>query len=140
MITETTTGLIAEHIAAAALLSQGWRVSMAQQDKVDLVAWKDDKFIRVQVKGSNIRTESQRKTGYQFQFGSGSKKKKLPTIECYDLLVMVGIQHRRCMFLATEQVKQYSKRISTRRFEDEMIEEESLSKALEIINGRLGKI
>jgi len=46
MIGETTTGLVAEYIAAAAVLEQGWRVSLAQQDKVDLVAWRDDKFLR----------------------------------------------------------------------------------------------
>ena len=41
----TTTGLIGEYITAAAILGLGWRVSHAQQDAVDLVAWMDQTFI-----------------------------------------------------------------------------------------------
>ena len=72
----TATGLIGEYIAASAILDLGFRVSLSQQDKVDLVAWHDEDpqlFLRVQVKSCDI---SQRHDG-RFQFnlaaGGGSK-------------------------------------------------------------------
>ena len=54
-VAETTKGLIGEYIFAGALLELGWKVSMAQQDSVDLIAWKDDQYLRVQVKSSTLR-------------------------------------------------------------------------------------
>jgi len=54
MITETTVGLIGEYLTAASLLQMGWRVSMAAQDKVDLVAWFGQEFIRVSVNHRNL--------------------------------------------------------------------------------------
>lgn len=137
-IGETTTGLIAEHIAACAILSLGWRVSMSQQDAVDLVAWDENRFLRVQVKGANLRSEKDRSPVYQMQLGRGSKKKALPTVKDYDLLALVGIQNRRCLFLATEQVQQYTKRISPKRFENPEIEYETWMETLRIIDGRMG--
>jgi len=64
----TRTGLIGEYLAAAVILEQGWQVSMAQQDNVDMVAWKDGIFMRVQVKTSTLRSqEKDRSPGYHFQ-------------------------------------------------------------------------
>jgi len=138
MISETTTGLVAEYIAAAAVLEQGWRVSLSQQDKVDLVAWNDDRFLRIQVKGSSLRHDSGRSPSYQFQLGSGSKKKVLPTVKDYDVIALVGIHHRRTFFLPTEAVQQYTKRINPRRFEMPEIEAETWQKAIEVVDARLG--
>jgi len=135
MITETTVGLIGEYLTAASLLQMGWRVSMAAQDKVDLVAWSKKEFIRVQCKSSQ---SYQRKSssGYQFQLGSGSKKKILPTVEDYDMLACCAINQRRIVFFATEQVQQYTKRFTYRYFENPDVEEDSFNKAIEIIRGR----
>ena len=47
MLTETTVGLIGEYVTAASLLQMGWRVSLAAQDKVDLVCWSEREFLRV---------------------------------------------------------------------------------------------
>ena len=52
-VAETTKGLIGEYICATSLLELGWKVSMAQQDSVDLIAWKDDQYLRVQVKSAS---------------------------------------------------------------------------------------
>ena len=111
---------------------------MSQQDAVDLVAWNEERFLRIQVKGSNLRSERDRTPVYQMQLARGSKKKALPTVKDYDLLALVGIQNRRCLFLATEQVQQYTKRISPKRFENPEIEYETWIESLRIINGRLG--
>ena len=135
MITETTVGLIGEYLTAASLLQMGWRVSLAAQDKVDLLAWSGQDFIRVQCKSSQ---SYQRKSssGYQFQLGSGSKKKILPTVEDYDMLACCAINQRRIVFFATEQVQQYTKRFTYRYFENSDVEEDSFQKAIEIIRGR----
>ena len=130
----STTGLAAEYIAAAAILELGWRVSMAQQDKVDLVAWNEDRFLRVQVKGANINKQGD----YQFQLASGSKKKILPSIEDYDVIALVGIYHRRTLFMPVECLHQYTRRIRRKRFDDVLIEMDSWDKTMEIIDGRLG--
>lgn len=136
MITETTTGLAAEYIAAAAILELGWRVSMAQQDRVDLVAWSEDQFLRVQVKGSNIRHNNGHAAGYHFQLGCGSAKKKLPSRDDYDVMALVAIPARRVLFFPVEAIQQYTKRATPKRFEDPDIETDSWAKTLEVINAR----
>jgi len=93
MITATTTGLIGEHIAAASILSMGWRVGMAQQDSVDLLAWNNATYVRVQVKSASPYEYN--KGGYQFQLGSGSKSKKLPSIQLFDMIALVAVDQRR---------------------------------------------
>ena len=137
LITSTTIGLIGEHIAAAAILSHGLRVGMAQQDKVDLIAWDDNRFYRVQVKAAQINTRPGRQPSYHHQFGAGSKSKVLPTLNDYDIIALVGIHHRRCIFYPTEQIQQYTKRTLAKTYESETIERDSLAKALEIIEARI---
>jgi hypothetical protein len=138
MISETTSGLAAEYIAAASILELGWRVSLAQQDRVDLVAWKDGQFLRIQVKGSNLRYNKGHSAGYHFQLGCGSKKKTLPSKDDYDVIALVAIPARRVLFFPVETVQQYTKRATPRRFEYPDIEADSWNKTLEMINGRLG--
>jgi hypothetical protein len=137
MISATTTGLIAEYIACAALLSAGLRVAMAAQDRVDLVAWDEDQFYRIQVKSSSLKFMPQRNPGYHFNLASGSKKKTLPKVSDYDIVCLVGIDDRRCAFYATEQINQFTKRMSRRRFEADDIETETLAKAIEIVKARI---
>jgi len=137
MLTETTVGLIGEYITAASLLQMGWRVSLAAQDKVDLVCWSEREFLRVQVKSATLKPKSKSTYGYQFQLGTGSSKKILPRIDDYDMLACCSINDRRVVFYATEQVQQYSKRFTQRYFENRNIEEDSFNKAIEIIRGRI---
>lgn len=137
MLTNTTIGLIGEHVAASALLTHGLRVGMAQQDKVDLVAWDEDRFYRVQVKAAQLNTKPNRQPSYQHQLGAGSKSKILPTVKDYDIIALVGVHHRRCIFYATEQVRQYTKRTLSKLYESETIERDSLEKALQIVQERL---
>jgi hypothetical protein len=136
MVGETTKGLAAEYIAAASLLSLGLRVAMAAQDRVDLVAWDDDRFYRIQVKSSSLKFMPQRNPGYHFNLASGSKKKTLPKVSDYDIICLVAIDDRRCSFYATEQINQFTKRMSRRRFEADDIEAETLAKAIEIVKAR----
>ena len=59
MSSATKAGLIGEHLSAAAILQideDRWSAGLVQQDKVDVIAWDDVGFIRVQVKAlSNDR-------------------------------------------------------------------------------------
>ncbi len=137
MLTETTVGLIGEYITAASLLQMGWRVSLAAQDKVDLVCWSEREFLRVQVKSATLKPKSKSTYGYQFQLASGTNKKILPAVDDYDMLACCSINDRRVVFYATEQVQQYSKRFTQRYFENPNIEEDSFNKAIEIIRGRI---
>ena len=95
----TATGLIGEYIAASAILDLGFRVSLSQQDKVDLVAWHDEDpqlFLRVQVKSCDI---SQRHDGRFFNLAAGGGSKRLPKVSDHDIVALVSIHDRRCVFL-----------------------------------------
>ena len=128
----TTTGLIGEYIAAAVVLSLGWRVSLAQQDKVDLVAWNDDgEYLRIQVKTAQLSKEQDnRNQVYHFQFGSGCKSKSLPNERDYDILCCIGMGHRKALFMPIQQVQQKSKRMSPQLFDAPKAELHSFNKSL----------
>jgi hypothetical protein len=131
----TTTGLIGEYITAAAILSLGWRVSPAQQDAVDLVAWDNegDTFMRVQVKSGNLRTREKRRNAYQFQNGCGRFKKVLPTLDQFDILAHCAIDQRKVHFQAACCVNQLSQRRQPGWFETPDLEADSWAKAVAII-------
>lgn len=135
-VAETTKGLIGEYICASALLELGWKVSLAQQDSVDLLAWKKSEFLRVQVKSSTLRLEKERINPiYHFNNGSG-RKKYIKGVDSYDILAHVGINHRRCIFNATEQIQTTSKRYRKEYFDKNDIEYFSFEKALQIVRQR----
>lgn len=135
MISHTAIGLMGEYIAAAAVLQFGFRVSMAQQDRVDLVCWSDEnEFYRVQVKTSHLVTKDRRRSPvYHFQLGSGCKTKHLPSEKDYDLLCLVGAEHRRTLWMPTRSVRQYTKRVSPKLFDAPEAERASFFKAIEIL-------
>ena len=130
-MSETTTGLIGEYIAAAAILGQGWRVSMAQQDRVDMVAWNGREFLRVQAKtASLLGNQDGRSPRHHFQLGHGCKAKHLPTKDDYDVLCLVSPNARRVLFMPVTSVRQYSMRLPASRF-TEAAENDSWDKAVD---------
>ena len=133
MSSATTTGLIGEYITAAAMLSLGWRVSLAQQDSVDLVAWRDNTFMRVQVKSAHLRKQKDHRPCYQFQNAAGRLKKTLPTLKDYDILAHCAIDQRKVHFQAACCVNKYTQRRAPSWFDKPDIEEDSWQKAIEII-------
>jgi len=123
------------------LLSLGYRVALASQDRVDLVCWHPDdgQILRVQVKSATLNCGYGRHVlaaNYHFQLATGARKSRLPNVKDFDLIVLVGIDHRRCLALATEQVQQASKRVIGKRFDNPNIEYETMAKAIEIIKAR----
>ena len=133
-MSETTTGLIGEYYAAGIVLSLGWRVSMCQQDKGDLIAWKEDEYIRIQVKTASLLLQKgKRLPSYHFQFGFGCKNKIIGSVKDYDILCCVGYQHRKAVFLPVFEVQQKSKRMSPKLFDEDKAEFYSFNKSLEAI-------
>jgi hypothetical protein len=133
LITNTATGLIGEYIAASAILNLGFRVSLSQQDKVDLVAWSDDEpdlFLRIQVKSCDLTQRKDKR--FQFNLGAG-RFKKAPKASDHDIIALVSISDRRCAFFATSTINQTTKRFGQRYFESDDLEAESFNKALKII-------
>lgn len=135
MISHTAIGLMGEYVAASAALQFGFRVSMAQQDRVDLVCWSDDnEFYRVQVKTSHlVKNERNRSPVYHFQLGSGCKAKHLPCEKDYDLLCLVGAEHRRTLWMPVWSVRQYTKRVQAKLLDEAEAERASFFKAIEIV-------
>ena len=132
-MSETTTGLIGEFLAAAAILAQGWRVSMAQQDKIDMVAWDGQNWVRVQAKAASLLGDKDgRSPRHHFQMGHGCKTKHLPKKEDYDVLCLVSPDARRCLFLPVTSVRQYSMRLSPTRFTEDA-ERDSWAKTLAVV-------
>ncbi len=133
-MSETTIGLTGEYYAAGIVLSLGWRVSMCQQDRVDLLAWKDDEFIRIQVKTASLLLQKgKRLPSYHFQFGHGRKNKIIGSVRDYDILCCVGYQHRKAVFLPISEVQQKSKRMSPQLFDEDKTEFYSFNKSLAAI-------
>ena len=130
----TKTGLIGEYLTAAAILEQeGWQVSMAQQDKVDLVAWRDGEFMTVQVKAATLRPQKhQRRPGYHFQLGTGSAMKKIER-GAYDILACCAATDRRVWFQAQCCVNQLSMRKPRAFFDCSDIETDSWQRAVQIV-------
>ena len=135
----TTRGMIGEFITCAAImsLSQGWRGIHCPQDQIDIIAFLDNDFVRVQVKASSLRANSSsRRPGYHFQNGSGSAKKILPTASKQDIIAHCFLDARRVVFYAAESVNQYSQRYSQSYPLRPDLEQESWDKAIAIIQER----
>ena len=135
-LSQTTSGLAGEYIAAASVLARGWRVALAQQDAVDLVAWHPETgdMMRIQVKACQAsRQGATHRHRVHFQTGLGGKK-RLPTLADFDILAMVSTEQRVVWYLPVTSVntKKYTRPISF--FETPDIESDSWAQAVEIIN------
>ena len=108
-------------------------MALAQQDKIDLLAFLDGEFFRVQVKSARIYQQTGHSRGYQFQLGSGSKTKLKPDPLAYDILATCAVDQRRVHFQACCTVKQTTQRRSPAFFERHDIEADSWAKAVEIV-------
>ena len=126
----TKAGRIAEFFACGVIEDLGWQTSLCQQDGVDLIAFKDNEYVRVQVKGSSIK-RSLRNNGLQFMMGMGTKK-RLPSIEEYDIACMVSVYHRKCWFIHVSSVQRKTIRRPKAFFESTELEYESWEKSLDI--------
>ncbi len=104
---------------------------MAQQDRVDMVAWNGQEFLRVQAKtASLLGNQDGRSPRHHFQLGHGCKAKHLPTKDDYDVLCLVSPNARRVLFMPVTSVRQYSMRLPASRFTEDA-ENDSWDKAVD---------
>ncbi len=135
----TSRGMIGEFITCASIMSleQNWRVIHCPQDGIDVIAFLNNDFVRVQVKASSLRAnQSNRRAGYHFQNGSGSAKKKLPDPTTQDIIAHCFLDVRRVVFYAAESVNQYSQRYPESYPHRPALEQESWDRAIAIIQER----
>jgi len=104
---------------------------MAQQDRVDMVAWNGQEFLRVQAKTASLLGDKDgRSPRHHFQLGHGCKNKHLPTKDDYDVLCLVSPNARRVLFMPVTSIRQYSMRLPASRF-TEAAEIDSWDKAVD---------
>ena len=132
-MSETLKGLEGEYIALAAITAMGWKATHCPMDRIDVLAFLDQTFLRVQVKtASLLGNKDGRSPRHHFQMGHGSKNKHLPTREDYDVLCLVSPNARRCLFIEVGAVRQYSVRLSPKRFTEDA-ERDSWHKAVDYV-------
>ena len=104
---------------------------MAQQDRVDMVAWNGQEFLRVQAKTASLLGDNNgRSPRHHFQLGHGCKAKHLPTKDDYDVLCLVSPNARRVLFMPVTSIRQYSMRLPASRF-TEAAETDSWDKSVD---------
>jgi len=134
-ISQTASGLAGEYLAAASILARGWRVSLAQQDAVDLICWHPEtsEMFRVQVKACQAsRQGAGHKHKVFFQTGLGGAK-RLPTPQDYDIMACVSSEQRSVWYLPVTDVntKKLVKHVSF--FENAHNEPDSWQRSIEIM-------
>ena len=96
----TKIGLQGELLASSILLSYGIDNDLVSKDMYDIVAWFDQKPMRVQVKATKkpFEEDNLKSRRYNFQTGYGSDKK--PYLENQiDFLILVALDKRIAHFM-----------------------------------------
>jgi hypothetical protein len=87
-------GRAGEHFAAAVIELQGWGVFIANLKHIDLLAVKDDKVLRIQVKATQGRDTNNK---YHFSLGRGTGK--TVCAKSVDIVACVMLDTRRVYFM-----------------------------------------
>ena len=100
-------GTLGEIKAAAHLVSLGYRIfwPLDSHDKFDLVAFKDNQFLKVQVKSSSFRTKASKSwivtlDNVTHKSGGGVERRTISNDNC-DLLAVYIIPEDRVVILET---------------------------------------
>lgn len=135
-VSTTESGLVGEHIAAASVLMRGWRVAMAQQDCVDLIAWhpQTSAVLRIQVKACQSSRQSSvgNRNRVRFMTGLGGNK-RLPSKKDYDILACVSSEQRTVWFVPVTAIDCKKITKHTDFFENDDIERDSWVHCLDIL-------
>ena len=135
-ISNTTAGLVAEHIAAAAILQQNWGLAMASQDSVDLVAWNKDTGQRflIQVKSCQFSLSNKRRLEFNLTIGGD---KRLPRRSDFDIMALVSVEQRTVFFLPVTSIKAKRLNRAPSFFERPDIEADSWQQTIEELQNEL---
>ena len=116
---ELHAGKVGEHICALRMLKAGINASIVNLETVDIIAWDRNKVWRVQVKSSQMRYESGRKKGYQFNIAVGGKRKRPLTYEDCDIVALVAVEHEQVWFYPVDTLgRAKTKRVAPSKFDD----------------------
>jgi len=131
-ITQTASGLAGEHIAACSVIARGWRVAMAQQDAVDLIAWHPESgtTLRIQVKACQCSRQGEGRKRVHFQTGLGAGK-RLPTLGDFDILACVSAEQRCVWYIPVTSIREKKLTRNITFFSDPDLERESWQAALD---------
>lgn len=136
VLSQTESGLAGEYIAAASVIARGWRVAMAQQDAVDLVAWhpENSSVLRIQVKSCQATrgNHTGNRQRLHFQTGIGGKK-RIPNRDDYDVMACVASEQRTVWFVPVYNIKGKKFTKQTDFFEDLNLESDSWAYALDVL-------
>lgn len=96
----TKIGLQGELLASSILLSYGIDNDLVGKDKYDIVAWFEQKPMRVQVKASSrpFNENDTKSNRYNFQTGYGSNKRPYNSTEI-DFIILVALDKRIAQFI-----------------------------------------
>ena len=133
-ITQTASGLAGEHIAACSVIARGWRVAMAQQDAVDLIAWHPESgtTLRIQVKACQCSRQGEGRKRVHFQTGLGGQK-RLPTLSDFDILACVSSDQRTVWYIPVTSIREKKLTRNITFFSNPELERESWSDALDTL-------
>lgn len=141
-LSNTTAGLVGEHLATAAILQRGWACSMAQQDAFDLIANMGRECYRVQVRSccwsKRFVHNRQSKSTLQFPVGKGGNK-RFPTYDDYDILCLVSSEQRGCFFMPISSVDKIKLTLPASHFSDPEREIDSWDQTIRILRDELTK-
>ena len=126
-------GKLGEYICAVRLMKLGVSCEIVNLDTVDIVAYVDQRLIRIQVKSSKFKTNGTAR-GYQFSTSYSGKKKPLTKEHC-DIVALVATDCERVLFKPVECLKgQVTKRILPRKFDRDDLEYKSWHHCMDYIN------
>ncbi len=107
-------GRAGDFIAAAALSRMGVQNVISNQAGFDLVAFVPQPM-RIEVKTASKTTLDQ-KNVFRFQTSRGSKRKIMLNSQAADVVCLVSLTHRCCVFLPIEEITSPTTRIPVSHF------------------------
>ena len=120
MLSELDTGKIGEYICALRMLKSGISCQISNFEALDIIAYHENRLLRIQVKSSTIKNKGSGKGfGYQFNLAVGGKQKRHLTDADCDIIALVAIEHEQVMFYPRERLHgAKTKRVAPSKFDD----------------------
>lgn len=133
MINAELIGAAGEHLTCTYLIENGWRSVMLNAEAFDIVAVKNDKHIRVQVKTT---LQERRPNSFQWSIATGNKQNKKPIkVGSCDVVALVALNIKRALFLTVPDLNnQVTMRKKRQYMLSENLERDTLERALEVIS------
>jgi len=97
-------GRVGEYLAAAIITELGWHATFVANAPYDLIATRQDRLLRVQVKTTEGAKLHKGSLSYQWSLGAGYAKRGVDPKE-YEILCCVGLDARRAFFMSAIQLE-----------------------------------